>query len=89
MNHIFWFGCQENSGVSANSDIAVEFFKEMRRVANPADGSVTLPDNMTYWEPGDGGNILFKCKNPLKLFFDDWIPTIDATLTIKDNHQRN
>ena len=26
-NYIFWFGCQENSGVSANSDIAVEIFR--------------------------------------------------------------
>ena len=27
INHVFWFGCQENGGVAANSDIAVEFFK--------------------------------------------------------------
>ena len=58
INHIFWFGCAENSGVSANSDIAVEFFREMKRVANPADGSVTLPNDMLYWEPGSGGNML-------------------------------
>ena len=79
INHIFWFGCQENSGVSANSDIAVEFFREMRRVANPADGSVILPNDMQYWNPGDNGNILFKIKNPLKLFFDDWNPAVDLT----------
>ena len=65
---------------SANSDIAVEFFKELRSVANPAGGTVTLPNDMQYWSPGDSGNILFKIRNPLKLFFDDWIPTIDATL---------
>ena len=58
INHIFWFGCAENSGVAANSDIAVEFFRQMRKVANPADGSVTLPNDMLYWEPGDGGNML-------------------------------
>ena len=86
INHIFWFGCQENSGVSANSDIAVEFFRELRRVANPADGSVTLPNDMQYWEPGDSGNILFKIKNPLKLYFSDWIPTIDSTTTIKGEY---
>ena len=83
INHIFWFGCQENSGVSANSDIAVEFFRELRRVANPADGSVILPNDMQYWNPGDNGNILFKIKNPLKLFFDDWTPVtpaVDSTL---------
>ena len=58
MNHIFWFGCQENSGVSANSTIAVEFFEEMKRVARPADGTVELPNDMSFWKPGDGGNMI-------------------------------
>ena len=88
-NYIFWFGCQENSGVSANSDIAVEFFRELRRVANPADGSVTLPNDMQYWEPGDSGNILFKIKNPLKLHFDDWEPTAELAPTQRNNDQLN
>ena len=87
INYIFWFGCQENSGVSANSDIAVEFFKEMKKVANPADGSVTLPADMTYWDPGDSGNMLFKINNPLKLHFYDWIPTIDSSEPPKDTNR--
>ena len=74
MNYIFWFGCQENSGVSANSTIAVEFFKEMKRVANPADGTVELPNDMTYWKPGDGGNIVHRVDFPLRLAFKDWVP---------------
>ena len=90
INHIFWFGCQENSGVSANSDIAVEFFRELRSVANPADGSVILPNDMQYWNPGDNGNILFKIKNPLKLIFDDWTPVtpaVDSTLPPINAHK--
>ena len=48
----------------------------MRKVANPADGSVTLPNDMQYWNPGDNGNILFKITNPLKLFFVNWLPPV-------------
>jgi len=43
VNYIFWFGCPPNSGVSASSTIAVDFFKQLRKVARPYDGSVVLP----------------------------------------------
>ena len=43
VNFIFWFGCPPNSGVSASSTIAVDFFKQLRKVARPHDGSVILP----------------------------------------------
>ena len=43
VNYIFWFGCPPNSGVSASSTIAVDFFKQLKRVARPHDGSVVLP----------------------------------------------
>ena len=61
----------------------------MRRVANPADGSVILPNDMQYWNPGDNGNILFKITNPLKLFFVNWLPPIGYIPPQKDSKQLN
>ena len=58
INSISWFGCAPNSGVAAESDIAIEFFKELRRVANPENGQVKLPHDMLTWHPGNGGNML-------------------------------
>ena len=26
VNHVFWFGCQENGGIAADTDIAIQFF---------------------------------------------------------------
>ena len=69
VNHIFWFGCKEGSGVAATSDIAVQFFEQLRKVSNPDDGSVLLPYDMLTWVPGDGGNILPKVQQPLRLCF--------------------
>jgi len=43
VNYIFWFGCPPNSGVSASSTIAVDFFKQLKKVARPHDGSFVLP----------------------------------------------
>ena len=37
-NHIFWFGCEPNRGVSAKSTIAVEFFNELKERALPESG---------------------------------------------------
>ena len=68
INHVFWFGCQENASVAANSDIAVEFFKEVKRVANQVDGSVRLPADMYKWRPSDGGNVTMSVNDDLKLF---------------------
>ena len=80
INYIFWFGCAPNSGVDANSTIAIDFFKELRRVANPADGTVILPHDMLTWHPGNGGNMLHQFKYPLVITFDDWIPIVPTTL---------
>ena len=65
--------------VEAKSDIAIEFFNEMKSIANPADGSVTLPSDMLYWEPGNSGNILPRIRGPLRLQFIDWNPIEDIT----------
>ena len=58
INSIAWFGCAPNKGVDAKSTIAVDFFKELRRVANPMNGRVKLPDDMIYWHPGKDGEML-------------------------------
>ena len=79
MEHVFWFGCQENASVAANSDIAVEFFKEVKRVANPADGSVRLPNDMMFWRSSDGGNMIMSADTNLKLYLKNHIPSIELT----------
>ena len=75
INSISWFGCAPNSGVAAESTIAVDFFKELRRVANPRNGQVKLPHDMLTWHPGNGGNMLQQVKQPLLIAFDNWVPT--------------
>ena len=75
INFISWFGCPPNKRVKAKSTIAVDFFKELRKVANPRNGQVKLPQDMTFWQPGDGGNILSIVKHPLVIAFEDWVPT--------------
>ena len=57
VNYIFWFGCPPNSGVSANSTIAIDLFKQLKRVARPYDGSVILPLDLLTWHPGDDGEM--------------------------------
>ena len=43
VNFVFWFGCPPNSGVSATSTIAVDFFKQLKIEARPHDGTIVLP----------------------------------------------
>ena len=74
VNYIFWFGCPPNSGVSASSTIAVDFFKQMKRVARPYDGGVVLPDDLMTWHPGDNGEMQQKYHHTLELVHDDWEP---------------
>ena len=75
INSISWFGCAPNAGVDANSTISVDFFKELRRVANPRNGQVKLPHDVLTWHPGNGGNMLQQVKQPLIIAFDNWVPT--------------
>jgi len=74
VNYIFWFGCPPNSGVSASSTIAVDFFKQLKRVARPHDGSVVLPLDLMTWHPGDDGEMQQKYKHTLELVHDEWEP---------------
>ena len=74
-NFIFWFGCQPNSGVSAASTIAVDFFKQLKQRARPHDGSVILPNDLLMWNPGDDGEMVPKVKILLELVHDEWEPT--------------
>ena len=74
-NYVFVFGCPPNSGVSASSTIAVDFFKQLRNVARPHDGSVVLPLDIMTWTPGDDGELAQKMKMHLELVHDEWEPT--------------
>ena len=69
---IIWFGCPAASGVSANSTIAVDFFKELKKAARPYDGQVILPHDLMTWHPGDNGEMLQKYKFPLALVHSNW-----------------
>ena len=75
INSISWFGCAPNAGVDANSTISVDFFKQLRRVADPSNGQVKLPHDLLTWHPGNGGNMIQQVKQPLIIAFDDWVPT--------------
>ena len=69
---IIWYGCPAASGVSANSTIAVDFFKEMKKAGRPYDGRVILPHDLMTWHPGDNGEMLQKYKFPLELVHANW-----------------
>ena len=71
-NSIFYFGCVENGGVDAKSTMAVDFFTELRKDVNPADGSVTLPHALKFWTPGNNGNYLANIQRELRLVFVDY-----------------
>ena len=71
-NCILTFGCPPNSGVSARSTIAVEFFRRLRYLADPSDGKVRLPSlDFMRWVPGDRGEILCLTSDELCLSHQD------------------
>ena len=74
VNLIFVFGCPPNSGVSAKSTIAVEFFEKLSSVAKPYDGSVFLPSAFQFWHPGGDGEVFHKCSDTLELKHIKWKP---------------
>ena len=55
-NSIMYFGCKENGGVDEKSTLCVTFFQKLREFANPANGSVRLPEALLLWKPGKDGN---------------------------------
>lgn len=71
-NSIMWFGCAENGGTDAASDMCEQFFVQLRAGANPANGSVKLPDALITWRPGNDGNMIPICKRSLRLIFADY-----------------
>ena len=71
-NSIFYFGCVENGGVDAKSTMAVDFFTELRKGANPATGEVRLPHALKFWTPGNNGNSIAHMKRELRLCFVDY-----------------
>ena len=42
-------------------------------MANPADGSVTLPEKLQYWKPGVGGNMIAIVCRQIRLQFTDYV----------------
>ena len=52
--------------------MCVEFFKNLRAAANPANGSVKLPDSLLYWNPGNEGNMIHIVERSIRLIFADY-----------------
>ena len=71
-NSIMWFGCVENGGTDAASDMCEQFFINLRAGADPANGSVKLPDALITWRPGNDGNMIPICRRGLRLIFADY-----------------
>ena len=71
-NSIMWFGCVENGGTDAASDMCEQFFLNLRAGANPANGSVVLPNALMTWRPGNDGNMIPICRRGLRLIFTDY-----------------
>lgn len=67
-----WFGCVENGGTDAASDMCEQFFIKLREGANPGNGQVKLPDALITWRPGNDGNMIPICKRSLRLCFADY-----------------
>ena len=67
-----WFGCVEDGGTDAASDMCEQFFVQLRAGANPVDGTVKLPDALITWRPGNDGNMIPICSRPIKLLFEDY-----------------
>ena len=67
-----WFGCAENGGTDAASDMCEQFFIKLREGANPANGSVKIPEALGYWRPGNDGNMIPICCRQLRLIFSDY-----------------
>ena len=51
-NFIIWFACPPNRSTKAKSNVSIEFFKELKANANPANGEIILPDALSTWTPG-------------------------------------
>ena len=71
-NSIFYFGCKENGGVDEKSTLCISFFQELRKFANPANGSVRLPEALMLWTPGKDGTQIPNVCRQIRLTFDDF-----------------
>ena len=72
-NLILIFSCPPNKGTDAESTVTVGLFNTLRRVANPIDGSVLLPNpEFLRWIPGNNGEIYSLTTRDLKLWHSQW-----------------
>ena len=58
--------------MDAKSTMAVDFFTELRKDANPATGEVRLPHALKFWTPGNNGNYIVNICRELRLRFADY-----------------
>ena len=58
--------------MDAKSDLCIDFFRNLRAAANPANGSVKLPDALITWRPGNDGNMIPIVRRSLRLIFADY-----------------
>ena len=80
-NCIISFGCPPSCTVNAESQIAVEFFKKLRQIADPLDGSVLIPGDRFYrWRPNQTGETLALANEDLVLVHTNWEPRPSAVV---------
>ena len=66
--------------VNVNSKFAVDYFKKLRELADPQDGSVLIPGDQFYrWRPNKYGETLPLANEDLVLFHSDWVLKPSAT----------
>ena len=72
-NLILVFSCPPDKGTDAASTVTVDLFKTFKRIANPFDGSVLLPNpEFLRWIPGNNGEIYSLTTRDLKLWHSEW-----------------
>ena len=49
---IMILGCPPEGYVEAESKVIVEFFCQLKQLANPLDGKIILPGDLLLWRPG-------------------------------------
>ena len=67
-NCVISFGCPPSCTVNAESQIAVDFFEKLRKIADPIDGTVLIPGDRFYrWRPNLTGETLALANEDLVL----------------------
>ena len=71
-NIVIVYGCEPDKGTSAWSSVASNVFEQFRAKADPATGTILLPDVMQHFKVGDNGEVIEKTSRKLCLRHKDW-----------------